>query len=87
MIIEQMTDLIGNTPLLKIPAHITGLKNIELYAKLEMMNPFGSVKDRTAWAMVKDDLDEIKKKSKNYLRKFQWKYSEIIASYRQYSWS
>lgn len=60
MIIEQMTDLIGNTPLLKIPAHVTGLKNIELYAKLEMMNPFGSVKDRTAWAMVKDDLDAIK---------------------------
>ena len=64
MIIEKMTDLIGNTPLLKIPARVTGLKNIELYAKLEMMNPFGSVKDRTAWAMVKDDLDEIKKSSK-----------------------
>lgn len=61
MIIEQMTDLIGNTPLLKIPSRVTGLKNIELYAKLEMMNPFGSVKDRTAWAMVKDDLESIKK--------------------------
>jgi cysteine synthase B len=59
MIIENMTDLIGNTPLLKIPAHVTGLKNIELYAKLEMMNPFGSVKDRTAWAMIKDDIEDI----------------------------
>lgn len=64
MIIDYMTDLIGNTPLLKIPAHVTGLKNIDLYAKLEMMNPFGSVKDRTAWAMVKDDLDDIKKSGK-----------------------
>ncbi len=61
MIIEHMTDLIGDTPLLKIPRHVTGLKNVDLYAKLEMLNPFGSVKDRTAWAMVKDDLEEIKR--------------------------
>lgn len=64
MIIEHMTDLIGNTPLLKIPARVTGLEKIELYAKLEMMNPFGSVKDRTAWAMVKDDLENIKSSGK-----------------------
>ncbi len=64
MIVQQMTDLIGNTPMLKIPQHVTGLKNIDLYAKLEMMNPFGSVKDRTAWAMIKDDLDELKKTGK-----------------------
>ncbi len=64
MIIEQMTDLIGDTPLLRIPSHVTGLKNIELYAKLEMMNPFGSVKDRTVWAMVMDDLEDIKKSGK-----------------------
>lgn len=56
MIINSMTDLIGNTPLLKVPDSITGLKNIDVYAKLEMMNPFGSVKDRTAWGMIKDDL-------------------------------
>ncbi len=60
MIIERMTDLIGETPLLRIPQEITGLRQIELYAKLEMMNPFGSVKDRTAWAMIKDDLARIK---------------------------
>lgn len=64
MIIENMTDLIGNTPLIKIPARVTGLKNIELYAKLEMMNPFGSVKDRTAWAMIKDDIDDIRASGK-----------------------
>jgi cysteine synthase B len=63
MIIDAMTDLIGNTPLLKISADVTGLKNIDLYAKLEMLNPFGSVKDRTAWAMIKDDLAEIKAKN------------------------
>ena len=60
MIIQQMTDLIGNTPMLKISPEVTGFKNIDLYAKLEMLNPFGSVKDRTAWAMIKDDLQKIK---------------------------
>lgn len=63
MIVEKMTDLIGNTPMLKLDANVTGLKNIDVYAKLEMLNPFGSVKDRTAWAMIKDDLDEIKSKN------------------------
>ncbi len=60
MIVEKMTDLIGDTPLIKIPAELTGLENIDLYGKLEMLNPFGSVKDRVAWAMLKDDLDDIK---------------------------
>lgn len=60
MIVEKMTDLIGNTPMLKIDPAVTGLRNIDLYAKLEMMNPFGSVKDRTAWGMIKDDLERIK---------------------------
>lgn len=59
MIVENMTDLIGNTPMIRIPDHVTGLKNISLYAKLEMLNPFGSVKDRTVWGMIKDDLDNI----------------------------
>lgn len=63
MIIERMTDLIGNTPLIKIDPEVTGLKNIDLYGKLEMLNPFGSIKDRTAWAMIKDDLEEIKSKN------------------------
>ncbi|MFA7275576.1 MAG: pyridoxal-phosphate dependent enzyme [Pseudobdellovibrionaceae bacterium] len=62
MIVEQMTDLIGNTPLLKLPVHVTGLRNIDLYVKLEMLNPFGSIKDRTAWGMIKDDLEMIKSK-------------------------
>lgn len=63
MIIDKMTDLIGNTPLIKIDPEVTGLKNIDLYGKLEMLNPFGSIKDRTAWAMIKDDLAEIKAKN------------------------
>jgi cysteine synthase B len=62
MIVENITDLIGNTAIIKIPAHVHGLKNIDLYGKLEMMNPFGSVKDRIAWGMIKDDIEDIKAK-------------------------
>lgn len=57
---NHITELIGNTPVLKIDPAIHGLKNIELYAKLENMNPFGSVKDRIAWGMLKDDIENIK---------------------------
>ena len=44
-----------------MPVHVTGLRNIDLYVKLEMLNPFGSIKDRTA-GMIKDDLEMIKSK-------------------------
>ena len=64
MIYEKITDMIGNTPLLKVSEEVHGLENVDLYAKLEMMNPFGSVKDRIAWGMIKDDLDEITSKQK-----------------------
>jgi cysteine synthase len=60
MIVKNITDLIGNTPLLEIDNSIHGLKNINLYAKLELFNPFGSVKDKTAWAMLREHIDEIK---------------------------
>lgn len=59
MIVDKITDLIGNTPMLKIAPEVHGLPHVNLYAKLEMTNPFGSVKDRIAWAMLKDELDDI----------------------------
>lgn len=62
MLAQSITDLIGNTPLLKIPPKVHGLKNIELYAKLELFNPWGSVKDRTAWGILKPHLDELNDK-------------------------
>lgn len=52
---EKLTDLIGNTPLLKLNrlAKAEGaLANI--WAKLEYFNPAGSVKDRIALAMLDD---------------------------------
>ncbi|WP_137991506.1 pyridoxal-phosphate dependent enzyme [Streptomyces vilmorinianum] len=49
---DTITDAIGDTPLVRIAPEIHGLRHIDLYAKLEMLNPFGSVKDRAAWNMV-----------------------------------
>lgn len=56
---DHITDLIGNTPLLRLDPAVHGLPDVQLYAKLEFYNPFGSVKDRVAWGMLRDDLDEI----------------------------
>lgn len=49
---DSITEVIGNTPLVRIPESVHGLRHIDLYAKLEMLNPFGSVKDRAAWSMA-----------------------------------
>lgn len=43
---------IGQTPLLELKSFSS--KNVKLYAKLEWHNPFGSVKDRAAYWMIKD---------------------------------
>lgn len=56
---DHITELIGNTPLLRLDPAVHGLMNVELYAKLESCNPFGSVKDRVAWGMIRDDVDRI----------------------------
>jgi cysteine synthase B len=67
MLYKNITEVIGNTPLLELDAHVHGLKNIRLYAKLEYLNPFGSVKDRIAWGMVKDDIGAIQSEHKTLL--------------------
>ncbi|MEU3013920.1 pyridoxal-phosphate dependent enzyme [Nocardia asteroides] len=59
MVYTHITELIGNTPLLRLDPAVHALDGVELYAKLESHNPFGSVKDRVAWAMIRDDLDRI----------------------------
>jgi Cysteine synthase len=53
MITNNVTELIGNTPLIKLkyPSEISGC---EIYGKAEFMNPAGSVKDRTALGIIED---------------------------------
>ncbi len=56
MKINNITEFIGNTPILEINPSITGLKNIKLFCKCEFLNPFGSLKDRPAYYMLKDKI-------------------------------
>ncbi|MGW8444264.1 cysteine synthase A [Paenibacillus sp. S33] len=57
-IYQNLTDLIGNTPLLAL-TNYSQTQDIEanLIAKLEYFNPAGSVKDRIGYAMIKDAED------------------------------
>ena len=59
-IIESSLELIGNTPLLKLNNYSKNAKisGANVYAKLEYLNPAGSVKDRIALAMIKDAEDK-----------------------------
>jgi cysteine synthase A len=45
MLTDNILDLIGNTPLIR-------LKNERIFAKAEFLNPGGSIKDRVALAMI-----------------------------------
>lgn len=53
---ESVVELIGNTPILKLNNYLkaSGIENATLLAKLEYLNPAGSVKDRIALAMIED---------------------------------
>lgn len=52
---EKLTDLIGNTPLLKLSNYSDSVKSgAQIFGKLEYFNPAGSVKDRIAKAMLDD---------------------------------
>jgi len=50
-IADNLTDLVGNTPLLKM-ATMSSESGAEIVAKLEYFNPLSSVKDRIAVAMI-----------------------------------
>ena len=55
-IYESASELIGNTPLLKLNGYSkkAGVTGATILAKLEYLNPAGSVKDRIALAMIED---------------------------------
>lgn len=58
---ESMQDLIGNTPLVKLN-NINENKKVNLFAKLELYNPGGSVKDRVGKYMIEDAIQRGKLK-------------------------
>ncbi|MBQ6289551.1 MAG: cysteine synthase family protein [Clostridia bacterium] len=50
---ESTQDLIGNTPIVKL-SHLNLPEGVNLFAKLELYNPGGSVKDRIGRSMIED---------------------------------
>ena len=53
-IYNSVTELIGNTPLLKLNTN----PDANIFAKLECFNPAGSAKDRVAYSIIKDAEDK-----------------------------
>ena len=54
-IYERITDLVGKTPLVKLPNYSTKRElEATIAVKVEAFNPAGSVKDRSAKAMLDD---------------------------------
>ena len=53
---KSAAELIGETPILEISRYSqsAGVKDVTILAKLEYLNPAGSVKDRIALAMIED---------------------------------
>ncbi len=56
VIVNNLTQLIGNTPILRpeVFKALAKIKDADLLLKLEYFNPLGSVKDRIAYSMIAD---------------------------------
>lgn len=53
-IVNNVTELIGQTPLVRLNRIIDPARGIEILGKLESFNPGGSVKDRPCLSMIED---------------------------------
>ncbi len=54
--VDDLTELVGDTPLLRLRHIERGCPGVELWAKCEFTNPAGSVKDRAALRIVREAL-------------------------------
>ena len=52
---DNILQTIGDTPIIKL--NRIGPDHVELYVKVEAFNPLASVKDRLAYAIIKDARD------------------------------
>lgn len=76
MIISTITEAIGSTPLYRFDnQHYSMPKGSAIYAKLEYLNPGGSIKDRLGSYLIKKDLPKEKsmkkRRSSNQLPEIQ----------------
>ena len=59
-IYQNITELIGHTPIVALQSFSDEAKGVNLYGKVEFFNPGGSVKDRLAYALIQDALQHKK---------------------------
>ena len=60
----SIQDMIGNTPMLKL--NNMGIKEqVGVYAKLELLNPEGSIKDRVGMYMLNEAIESGRRKYRN----------------------
>lgn len=52
---QNMTELVGNTPIVKLPK-LSAQSGANIFGKCEFMNPNSSIKDRIALSMIEDGL-------------------------------
>ena len=53
---QNITELIGNTPIVELKSFSNEQKSVRMFGKVEFFNPGGSVKDRLAYALIQDAL-------------------------------
>ena len=53
---QNITELIGNTPVVELKSFSNEQKSVRMFGKVEFFNPGGSVKDRLAYALIQDAL-------------------------------
>jgi cysteine synthase B len=56
--LSSVLDAVGNTPLIRLEKVARSAPGVEVYVKLEFMNPGGSVKDRPAMRMMLDAIKD-----------------------------
>jgi proteasome lid subunit RPN8/RPN11 len=58
--LESVVDAVGGTPLVRLRVVTKNAPDVPVYAKLEFVNPGGSVKDRAALRMIQDALETLR---------------------------
>ena len=50
--LENISEMVGNTPMIKLSDEMTGSPGVTIYAKAEFSNPLSSIKDRLALSII-----------------------------------
>jgi cysteine synthase B len=57
VILDTVADAVGNTPMVRLPSLESEARGVQIWAKLDWLNPGGSVKDRAGLFIIRDALE------------------------------